>query len=469
MNYPVWDVPILGSGLVIALIAIFHVFISHFAVGGGFYLPMTEALALRKGRNDWLVELKKHSKFFLVLTGVFGAVTGVGIWFAIGNANPEATSTLIHYWVFAWGIEWVVFIVELSALAAYYYLWNRVPHALHIKLGWIYAIAAWLSLFLINGILTFMLSPGQAWLSAAGSGQETFVFWAAFFNPTFWPSAVVRTLICLTQAGVFALVTASRINGDEHPELKTEMTAWARRWLLPSFILLPLAMFWYLSQVPVGQRMLLDLGVSTVGQGLFTLLTRLKLVFVVSSSAVIATVYLFTSKRNAPGFGLFSALSVAALAYLSIGSMEMLREMLRKPYVIGQHMFSNGVRKSEVAQINQNGYLTTTVWVRPEERALWAVADQSGTGGNVSQAATLARGELIFRGECMACHTLDGYRGMRNLLKGRDRKSVSNLVNVLHTYSEDSPYRPFMPPMVGTPAEVEALTDYLTSQVAGAK
>ena len=189
----------------------------------------------------------------------------------------------------------------------------------------------------------------------------------------------------------------------------------------------------------------------------------------VSSSAVIATVYLFTSKRNAPGFGLFSALSVAALAYLSIGSMEMLREMLRKPYVIGQHMFSNGVRKSEVAQINQNGYLTTTVWVRPEERALWAVADQSGTGGNVSQAATLARGELIFRGECMACHTLDGYRGMRNLLKGRDRKSVSNLVNVLHTYSEDSPYRPFMPPMVGTPAEVEALTDYLTSQVAGAK
>ena len=157
MNYPIWDVPILGSGLVVALIAIFHVFISHFAVGGGFYLPMTETLALRKGRMDWLVELKKHSKFFLILTGVFGAVTGVGIWFAIGLANPEATSTLIRYWVFVWGIEWVVFIVELSSIAVYYYLWGRVSDALHLKIGWLYAITAWLSLFLINGILTFML------------------------------------------------------------------------------------------------------------------------------------------------------------------------------------------------------------------------------------------------------------------------------------------------------------------------
>jgi cytochrome bd-type quinol oxidase subunit 1/mono/diheme cytochrome c family protein len=463
MNYPVWDVPILGSGLVIALIAIFHVFISHFAVGGGFYLPMTESLALRKGRNDWLAELKKHSKFFLVLTGVFGAVTGVGIWFAIGNANPEATSTLIHFWVFAWGIEWVVFLVELSALAAYFYLWGRVSNPLHIRLGWLYAIAAWLSLFLINGILTFMLTPGQAWLNAAGTGNETFSFWAAFFNPTFWPSLIVRTLICLTQAGVFALVTASRIDGQRQPELKTEMTEWARRWLLPSFLLLPIALFWYLAEVPAAQRALLDLGNSTVGQGLFTLLSRLKLVFLISSAAVVAAVYLFTSKRNAVGFGLGSALGVAAMAYVSIGSMEMLREMLRKPYVVGQHMFSNGVRKSEVARMNRDGYLTNAAWVRPEERARWTSPDH----GQNSAVPDLSRGELMFRGQCMACHTLDGYRGMRKLLLGRDHKGIANLIAVLHTYSDDSPYRPFMPPLVGTTAEVEALTDFLAAQVSG--
>ena len=36
MNYPFWDIPHLGSGWVIGLIAIFHVMISQFAVGGGF-------------------------------------------------------------------------------------------------------------------------------------------------------------------------------------------------------------------------------------------------------------------------------------------------------------------------------------------------------------------------------------------------------------------------------------------------
>ena len=39
MNYPFWDIPILGSGWVIGIIAIFHVMISQFAVGGGLYLP----------------------------------------------------------------------------------------------------------------------------------------------------------------------------------------------------------------------------------------------------------------------------------------------------------------------------------------------------------------------------------------------------------------------------------------------
>ena len=47
MNYPFWDIPVLVSGWVIGLIAIFHVMISQFAVGGGFYLPLAERKAQR--------------------------------------------------------------------------------------------------------------------------------------------------------------------------------------------------------------------------------------------------------------------------------------------------------------------------------------------------------------------------------------------------------------------------------------
>ena len=111
MNYPFWDVPFIGSGWVIGGIAIFHIMVSHFAIGGGLYLPLAERKARLEGREDWLEILKKHSKFFLILTGVFGAVTGVGIWFSIGLANPEGTSTLIHNFVFGWAIEYVFFLV----------------------------------------------------------------------------------------------------------------------------------------------------------------------------------------------------------------------------------------------------------------------------------------------------------------------------------------------------------------------
>ena len=192
MNYPFWNIPYLGSGWVIGIIAIFHVMISQFAVGGGLYLPLAERKAMRMADKqmgaEWLKQLARHSKFFLILTAVFGTVSGVGIWFAIGLTNPEATSTLIHNFVFGWAMEWVFFMIELATVAVYYYTWDRIDPKLHLKVGWVYAGASIATLVIINGILTFMLTPGDTWLAVAGTGHEASKFWNAFFNPTYWPS-----------------------------------------------------------------------------------------------------------------------------------------------------------------------------------------------------------------------------------------------------------------------------------------
>jgi hypothetical protein len=50
---------------------------------------------------------------------------------------------------------------------------------------------------------------------------------------------------------------------------------------------------------------------------------------------------------------------------------------------------------------------------------------------------------------------------MTRLLQGRDRNSIMNMLKTLHENKEDSPYRAFMPPLVGTQREVDALADYL--------
>ena len=202
MNYPVWDVTF-GAGLLIALVSILHVFVSHFAVGGGLFLVLTERRALRQGDNGVLSWLRTHTKFFVLVTVVFGAISGVGIWFTIGLIHPSATSSLIHAYVWGWAIEWVFFFLEITAALLYLYGWDKLEPRLHLWYGWIYFIAAFASMVIINGIITFMLTSGK-WV-------ETHAFWTGFFNPTYFPSLAVRTAIALALAGIYALVTASRI------------------------------------------------------------------------------------------------------------------------------------------------------------------------------------------------------------------------------------------------------------------
>jgi cytochrome bd-type quinol oxidase subunit 1 len=426
-------------------------------VGGGFYLPIAERKALHmtdpKMRFVWFEQLVRHSKFFLILTGVFGTVSGVGIWFAIGLTHPEATSTLIHNFIFGWAIEWVFFMVELSTAAVYYYTWNRIDEKLHLVVGWVYAGASLCTLIIINGILTFMLTPGDTWLAVAGTGHEASKFWFAFFNPTYWPSLFLRVCVCTSLAGIWALITASRIDGDKHPALKTSLVKWSVKWLVPSFVAIPFLMIWYLWMVPESQRALLSLGIDTIGAGTFSIITRIALIIIVTSATIVGVAY-FLAYRSPKDFNLSHALAVLLLALMATGSGEYAREMLRKPYVIGRWMYSNGVRVNNVANLNEQGYLTNSEWV-------W---HEAGAGGQ-EEVSSYSRGEAIFRGECGSCHTLRGYRSLNNLLAGRDRANIGNFITMLHENQTYSPYRRYMPPMVGSKQDIEDLANFLNAQV----
>jgi cytochrome bd-type quinol oxidase subunit 1 len=469
MNYPFWNIPILGSGWVIGIIAIFHVMIAQFAVGGGLYLPLAERKALRMPegqlRTRWLAELAGYSKFFLILTAVFGTVSGVGIWFAIGLTHPEATSTLIHYFLFVWAIEWVFFLVEVTSIAVYYSTWNRIDSKLHLAVGWVYAVVSFFTLFTINGILSFMLTPGDAWLSVAGSGHEAGKFFYAFFNPTFWPSLFLRAFVCCALAGIWALISASRIDGEKQPELKTSLVQWNVRWLVPTFAATPFCLLWYLWMVPESQRALLTLGMDTVGQGAFSMVTRIAFIVIVASATIVGVAYFF-AYRSPLQFNLPRAIALLLLALLATGAGEYSREMLRKPYVIGRWMYSSGVRVPYVARINQEGYLAHSNWVWKDSRPMMMDYLQApGDNSMPEKTNSYSRGEAIFRGECGSCHTLAGYRSLKSLLAGRDRANIASFITMLHDYKPDSPYRKFMPPMVGTQQDIGDLAGYLDFHV----
>ena len=191
MDYPIWE-PAMGGGLLMAIVAVAHVIVSHFAIGGGLLIVVTESLAVKRGDAE-LRDLAQRSSLILILVStVFGAISGVGIWVVAGLISPGAISALIHTYVWGWAIEWVFFILEIVAALVYYTTWDTISKAAHILVGWLYFVAAYLSLVIINGIITFMLTPGR-WL-------ETHAFWDGFFNPTYWPSLVLRTGIAVLMA-----------------------------------------------------------------------------------------------------------------------------------------------------------------------------------------------------------------------------------------------------------------------------
>ncbi|MEK7704456.1 MAG: c-type cytochrome [Myxococcota bacterium] len=426
MNYPVWQLEF-GGGLLIALVAIIHVFVSHFAVGGGLFLVVTEQRAYRAEDAAMLGWLRRHAKFFALLTVVFGAVTGVAIWFTIGLVHPAATSSLIHIFVWAWAIEWVFFFVEIAAVLIYVATWDRLDRRVHLAIGWIYFVAALMSLVVINGILTFMFTPG-AWL-------ETRSFWDGFFNPTYLPALVVRALACAAFAGLYVLATAWR----EAAELRARLVRYAALWTLPATVVGPLAAYYFFR---VGSPSTWE-----AVRGAAPMAERGLVVTIASAAAyaVLLTALTLAVRKAPQVVSLPVGLVLLFLGLGSIGGAEYVRENVRKPFVIGNaatggFMYVNSLRPDELATTQRDGVLATAKWA------------QLGP-----EATDDAKGAKLFELACRACHTVDGYHGIRKLVAGKPLAAVAATLRTLDKR------RGRMPPFPGSEAEVELLARYLAA------
>ena len=65
MDYPIWE-PAMGGGLLMAIVAVAHVIVSHFAIGGGLLIVVTESLAVKRGDVE-LRDLARRSSLILIL------------------------------------------------------------------------------------------------------------------------------------------------------------------------------------------------------------------------------------------------------------------------------------------------------------------------------------------------------------------------------------------------------------------
>jgi cytochrome d ubiquinol oxidase subunit I len=380
MGYPIWDLAI-GGSLLMALVAIPHVIVSHFAIGGGLLIALTETLAVKRGDPELRGLAKRSSLVLILVSTVFGAISGVGIWVVAGLVSPGAISALIHTYVWGWAIEWVFFVLEIVAALVYYTTWDKISKGAHLLVGWLYFVAAYLSLVIINGIITFMLTPGR-WL-------ETGAFWDGFFNPTYWPSLALRTGLCLMMAAVFMVFPAMRA-GAAHRDRLVRYLGW---WFAAGALVSYAGYRWWEAALPGSVHALFR----GAAPKLATLAaTRHFALWSLTAALVIAVVILLLRPRLTRPV---TAVVLAIAAFAFFGGYERLREGVRKPFLIHSHMFSNGLRVADIADVNQRGVLAAAGWAGQA-----AAADPADTG------------RQVFRAQCASCHTLDGYQSIRKAL-----------------------------------------------------
>lgn len=421
MNYPVWELYTAGGGLLIASMAVIHVYVAHFAVGGGLFLIWVESRAYSKDAPLLLEYAKKHTKFFMLLTMVFGGITGVGIWFTIALLNPTATSTLIHTFVFGWATEWVCFLGEIVALFIYFYTFGKMAPKQHLKIGWLYFIFAWLSLFLINGIIDFMLTPGQ-WL-------ETKSFWAGFFNPTMWPALFFRTCIAFMFSGIFGFLTSLYIKDDR---LRLSMNRACALWIIIPFIGALASGRWYFFSLPESIQTMILSRSPEFAPYMATFVVTSAVLFI---GAIVLSFSLPLPFKKAVAF----LVLFAGLGYM--GGFEFVREGGRRPWAIYDHTYANAIQKADQARINEAGFLKTAKWVRNKE---------------VTPIGMLDAGREIFRHQCLACHSVGG--PMKDILTRTQKFSVFGMDSMLNGQGKLNDY---MPPFMGTPQERLALATYI--------
>ncbi len=437
MEYPIFDLPFFGGSLLIAAIAIPHVFIAQFSVGASFLLALAERRANREGDSETRAFLKTYAFTVLLVPYVLGAMTGVGIWFATSVASPRAISSMIHLFVWGWAAEWTMFIVDIVAIYLYVYTWDRIRPSAHNAIGWILAVSSTVTLVLINGILSFMLTPGS-WEPLAPYG-----FWKAFFNPSFWPTTLMRFFVSLALAGAVALLLMALMR-TVPAAVREKMTRLAYRMMLPALaclVLLP----WAFSVIPERSQQFIQGGAIAMtlffamGMACFSLLA-------------LGTILAMVRREWNPS--VLGASLLIFFAFVGYACFEFVREGARKPYVIEGFMYSTGVttekgqaldKRASLAVLREKGVLSAASWVLP-------------LGRTIAELTPEEKGYAVFKAACLACHQVyAGYNAVQPLIGGWTRETLRSYLDTMHEQ------RPMMPPFPGTDAEKDALAAYMAT------
>jgi hypothetical protein len=193
---------------------------------------------------------------------------------------------------------------------------------------------------------------------------------------------------------------------------------------------------WYFAELPQAAREQVQGGAAAM---------MLFFMFGLAASVLIGAYGYFGLIRAKRYVSLETSLLLLAIAFIATGSMEFVREGVRKPYLIYGVYYSNGIpRYGDWPQrLANDGVLAFTPFVRAPGQSV----------EDVHRLPLHEAGRLVFQAECRMCHEVEGFNGLRSIVQGRSRELIAAVTQHLDDYR-------FMPPFHGNDFELKAIVEY---------
>ena len=420
--YPINEFGPAMKGMAIGGLGIVHVFLAQFGIGGGLLLCYYQWLA-QTGREPLARTLVDgYFKFVVLVSFVLGAITGVGMWFMSIQVSARTIGAMVGEFHWIWATEWMFFCLEIVAGYSFYRYGTRLDDRHRMTLLAIYSVASWFSLFWINGILSWQLTPGR-WL-------ETGAMWDGFFNPSFFPSVIFRTITSMAIAALAAFLVINLLPEFDRAQ-RAALIHRAALFLAPALIM-PFLGVWYFLAIPEDSRAW-ALG-GNVPMMMFFVLA-------IVCSTLISGYALVGLLRYRMYVNSATSTLLLTLALLATAFAEFVREGVRKPYTIRGYLFSNSLTAHDIRHFREVGCTHDDPFPlrNPESYPNPQVA----------------RGAQVFRNLCSVCHTPNAANGLTHLTENWGETQLRlNIAQLQRT-------KPFMPPFAGTAKELESLVQWL--------
>jgi len=325
-----------------------------------------------------------------------------------------------------------------------FYTLGKIDQRSWLRLAWTFAIGSWATMYIIVGILSFMLSPGHEKWFTTGNILD------AFYNKNYFPHLLERTSYMFAIAGTVGLAIATLMKKDLPEKVYKDIVKTLSYWGIGGVVFGLMFFAWYVSTLPERSHVIIENVVP-----LYLKLPIMLIILVVLAHFVLAAVRPQTVR-------FWMAYPIYALIFfMGVYPEEKIRETIRKPYVAGEFVWVNQIIsrdvpakgiESEVPVIDQKGLLTVNPFV-PE--GLKKINSQN----------EIMAGKAIAILQCSGCHNVTGSTGLRPFGQKFAGMTDPNAVyGFLTSYLRDN-HPPYMPKLVGTDEEIKALSAYIAHMI----